>query len=50
MDEVDFISFGEAELMVENLNVTPLDKIGGRDWKKQHEYLIGVSTYIFRFL
>ena len=39
MEEGDFISFGEAELMVEGLNLTKLEKIGSRDWKKQHEYL-----------
>ena len=39
MEEGDFLSFGEAEIMVEGLSLTKLEKIGSRDWKKQHEYL-----------
>ena len=39
MDGGDFLSFGEAELMVESLQLTKLERIGGKDWKKQHEYL-----------
>jgi len=43
MDSVELLSFGEAEIIVENLNFSKMEKIGDREWKKQHEYLIRLN-------
>jgi len=39
MDAADFLTFGEAELLVEGLQMTKIEAIGSKEWKKQHDYL-----------
>ena len=43
MESIELMSFGEAELIIENLSLTKLEKFGGRDWKKQHDYLVRLN-------
>ena len=35
----DIVLHGEAEIMVKTLRHIPLNKIGSKEWKRQHEYL-----------
>jgi len=39
MDNADFLTFGEAELLVEGLRPTKMETIGSKEWRKQHDYL-----------
>ena len=39
MEEGDFLTFGEAELLIEGLKPTKMETMGSKEWRKQHDYL-----------
>ena len=39
MEESDFLTFGEAELLIEGLKPTKMETMGSKEWRKQHDYL-----------
>jgi hypothetical protein len=37
--ETDILLFGESEIMIKTLSEVPLDNVGNKVWKRQHEYV-----------
>ena len=46
MEEGDFLTFGEAELLIEGLKPTKMETMGSKEWRKQHDYLCRLNQQV----